>query len=164
MSRNSNLHENRPHLPKKVAEALSPELAALHRRWVNVLAAIDAEDENFDRATSKKGKGRADRASQVAAIRARQNLLWRRKRDIIHGVVSLRSRSFAELAIKMRLWRSESAHWTNGVFDDLDGPCAFSAYRDLLRLTGIKSLNEKLDQRSLRRIRDGRFLAGDQRG
>lgn len=148
------------HIPKDIAAAVNPELLALHRRWVNVLAAIDAEDEKFDQATSK-GKGSSKGASTVAAIRARQDLLWRRKREIIHKIVSVRSRSLAELAIKMRLWRSESSHWTNGVFDDLDGPCAFSVYRDLLRLTGVRSIDEKRDQRSLRRIRSGRFLAGD---
>lgn len=152
MARNRSTRGERLHLPEDVAEALSSEFAALHRRWIDVVAAIDAEDEKFDRAAD---------VSKLAVIRARQNLLWRRKRKIIQSMASFRSRSVAELAIKMRLWRSESSHWTNGVFDELDGPCAFSVYRDLLRLTGIKSLDEKQDQRSLRLLRSGRFLAGD---
>lgn len=152
MAKNKNTRRQSLHLPKDVAEALRPEFAALHRRWIEVVAAINAEDGKFDRTGDP---------SKLAAIRARQNLLWRRKRKIIQGIASFPSRSVAELAIKMRLWRSESSHWTSGVFDDLDGPCAFSVYWDLLRLSGIKSLDEKHDQRSLRRLRSGRFLAGD---
>ncbi|HVZ99659.1 MAG TPA: hypothetical protein VG841_05040 [Caulobacterales bacterium] len=140
-----------------------PELAGLHSTWAAVARGIDEENRAYDaaeEAADRRGLDAED-CPQVAAIKARYDALWVRKRRIARAVALTPARSVAGMALKMMLWRCESMTLTSGMFEDIDGPYAFSTYRDLLRLSNLESCTEALDQKALRLLRCGHFLSGE---
>jgi hypothetical protein len=129
------------------------------------LARLIAEHSRFDEAILAAGheadvlliadhhSGRGQTAAAAAAC-ARAEALHMGQGRVANAIVNLPAESFAGVAYKLVLWRKEAALVFPNDFDAAYESFTFSAYRDLLRLTGLDALAHAQDQATLVRMRD----------
>jgi hypothetical protein len=147
------------------ALSVEPGLAALHKEWLLLQQAMKEASGALSRAeASANAQGASwDECPAVQSALRTQHALDGKKRRIARKTALTPASSLLGLALKMSIWRSESAVWANGAFENLDEVYAFSVYRDLFRVTGLVGRSEALDQKSLNLLRCGRFLSGERK-
>ena len=137
-------------LPEKHALAPDRALASLvaeHAHFEGeILAAEDAAD------AFRHSAGACALAREAACARA--EALHMAQGRVANAIINLPAASFAGVAYKLILWRREAAISFPDDFDAAHESFTFSAYRDLLRLTGLEALAHVHDQATLARMRN----------
>lgn len=141
-------------LPKSRAAGPDQTLAALiaeHGRFDREI--LVAEDE----ADALRGADRRAQHTQAVATEAayaRAEALHVAQGRVANAIINLPAASFVGVAYKLILWRREAAVSFPDDFDAAHESFTFSAYRDLLRLTGLEGLAHVHDPATLARMRD----------
>lgn len=136
------------------------KLVALHAAWREREAALGAADDALAKAEADARKAGADADAFPALIAARraQDRLDEERVRIAQAIALTPAQGQAGLALKMALWRAESASDVTGALDQIEDAYAFSVYRDLLRLSGLSALGHAHDGDTLAFLRNG-FLS-----
>lgn len=128
------------------------------------LAALVAEHHRFDTQIEIQQdlcdeRSKADRSAglvesaQFLAMSDRLEALHRDQGRLAHAIINQPASSFLGLAYKLTIWRREAAIARAYDFDAAHESFTFSAYQDVLRLTGLMSLAHKNDPRTALRMR-----------
>jgi hypothetical protein len=136
-------------LPSNVDEDLV-RLVAEHDRFERAIQAAEEEADATFLADRRSGRGRTD-ASEAACARA--EVLHMAQGRVANAIINLPAASFAGVAYKLILWRREAAISFPDDFDAAHESFTFSAYRDLLRLTGLEAFSHCHDRATLARMR-----------
>jgi hypothetical protein len=131
-------------------ERLSELIAEHHRFDELVEAAQDAADEAHSAERTVAGK----ESLRVTALYHRVEALHRAQGRVANTIVNLPAASFVGVAYKLMLWRREAALRFPDDFYDAHESFTFSAYHDVLRLTGLTGLAYEHDPETVERMRD----------
>lgn len=127
------------------------------------LVRLVAEHDRFDRAIQAAEEeadaallaGRTSKRREVLeGACARAEALHVAQGRVANAIINLPAASFAGVAYKLVLWRREAAISFPDDFDAAHESFTFSAYHDLLRLTGLEALAHVHDQATLARMRN----------
>lgn len=140
-------------LPGSLSGGADARLAALvdeHRRFDEAIQA--AEDEVDALLIAGRRSGRRRSAALEAAC-ARAEALHEAQGRVANAIINTPAATVIGAAYKLIVWRSEAAISFPDDFDGAHESFTFSAYRDLLRLTGLDALAHRYDQATLARMR-----------
>jgi hypothetical protein len=125
-------------------------LVAEHHRFDEEILAADDQADDLRSAERRAGRGRS---AIVEADCARLEGLHARQGGVAHAIVTLPSASFVGVAHKLMLWRREAAIRSPDDFFDAHESFTFSAYEDVLRLTGLQRCAHACDPATRRRMK-----------
>jgi hypothetical protein len=131
-------------------ERLKMLIAEHHRFDELVEAAQDAADDANAAERSANGK----ESPRVAALYHRVEALHRAQGRVANTIVNLPAASLVGVAYKLMLWRREAAIRFPDDFYDAHESFTFSAYHDVLRLTGLRAHAYEHDPETVERMRD----------
>lgn len=134
--------------PKKPDDDLA-RLVAEHRRFDEEILAAHEHADELRFSERRAGRGRSD---AVEAAYAQAEALHARQGRIANAIINSPSASFVGVAHKLMLWRREAAVRFSDDFFDSHETFTFSAYDDVLRLTGLQSSALACDPATRRRM------------
>lgn len=142
-------------LPAEVfAGGADERLAALiaeHRRFDDIIDAVHAA---ADKASVAERTGHGGASASVTALYRHAEALHREQGRLANAILNLPAASFVGVAHKLMLWRREAAiHFPND-FYEAHGSFVFSAYQDVLKLTGLIAFAHEHDAEAAERMRD----------
>lgn len=120
-----------------------------HRFDEAILAAEDEADALLIAGRRPGGKRSAD----AEAACARAEALHEAQGRVANEIINMPSASVLGAAYKLIVWRKEAAISFPDDFDGAHESFTFSAYRDILRLTGLNALEHPHDRATLARMR-----------
>jgi hypothetical protein len=127
------------------------------------LARLIAEHHRFDEAICRAedeadaliaGRRSAGRRSAAEAACARAEALHEAQGRVANAIINMPAATFLGAAYKLVVWRKEPAISFPDDFDGAHESFTFSAYRDLLRLTGLNAREHPYDRATLARMRN----------
>jgi len=126
-------------------------LIAEHRRFDEAI--LRAEDE-ADALLIAGHRSDGKRSAAAEAACARAEALHEAQGRVANAIINTPAVTVLGAAYKLIVWRKEAAISFPDDFDGAHESFTFSAYRDLLRLTGLRSLEHRHDQATLARMRN----------
>lgn len=126
-------------------------LTAEHHRCEEAI--LLAEDEVDALLIAGRRSGRRRSAAAEAAC-ARAEALHEAQGRVANIIINTPAMTVLGAAYKLIVWRREAAVSFPDDFDGAHESFTFSAYRDLLRLTGLRCLEHRHDQATLARMRN----------
>ena len=120
-----------------------------HRFDKAILLAEDAADILLS-ASRRSGRGRSA-AAEAACARA--EALHEAQGRVANAIINTPASTLVGAAYKLVVWRREAAISHPDDFDGAHESFTFSAYRDLLRLSGLGALEHPHDRATLARMR-----------
>lgn len=141
-------------LPSSLSEVADRRLVALvdeHHRFEEAI--LRAEDEADALLIAGRRSGRRRSAAAEASC-ARAEALHEAQGRVANIIINTPAKTVLGAAYKLIVWRREAAVSLPDDFDGAHESFTFSAYRDLLRLTGLRRLEHRHDQATLARMRN----------
>lgn len=129
--------------------ALARLIAEHHRFDEAILAAEDEADALL--IAGRRSGGRRSAATEAACARA--EALHEAQGRVANEIINMPAATVLGAAYKLIVWRKEAAISFPDDFDGAHESFTFSAYRDLLRLTGLNALEHPHDRATLARMR-----------
>lgn len=126
-------------------------LAAEYNRFDREIGALEvAADKRWevDRKLSR------DESPAYLAMREELEALYKDKARIANAIINQPAESWLGVSQKLILWRREAAIVHRYEFDSPHETFTFSAYCDVLRLTGLQSFAHRYDATTARNMRD----------
>lgn len=140
-------------LPGSLSEAADRRLVMLvdehHRFDEAILAAEDEADALL--IAGRRSRGKRSAAAEAACARA--EALHEGQGRVANAIINMPAATVLGAAYKLVVWRKEAAIAFPDDFDGAHESFTFSAYRDLLRLTGLTALEHPHDRATLARMR-----------
>jgi hypothetical protein len=125
-------------------------LTAEHCRFDKKVAAAQNEADVLN--SAERCAGHVE-SSRLRAIYGRVEALHAAQAKVANAIINLPAASFAGVALKLVLWRKEAAMRFAYDFDSAHETFVFSAYQDMLRLTGLTSRVHEYDRETAARMR-----------
>lgn len=125
------------------------ELVAEHHRFDEEILAAEDQVDDLRSAERRAGRGRS---AVVEAACARIEAMHARQGEVANAIITLPAASFVGVAHKFMLWRREAAIRDADDFFDAHESFTFSAYEDVLRLTGLQRCAHACDPATRRRM------------
>ena len=132
------------------SDARLARLIAEHRHLDVAITSV--EDEIDALRTADRRFGLRSIAAEDACVRA--EALHVAQGKVANAIINTPAATLVGAAYKLIVWRREAAISFPDDFDGAHESFTFSAYRDLLRLTGLRSLEHRHDQATLARMRN----------
>jgi hypothetical protein len=120
-----------------------------HRFDEAILAAEDEADALLIAGRQSGGK----RSAAAEAACARAEALHEAQGRVANAIINMPAATLLGVAYKLIVWRKEAAISFPDDFDGAHESFTFSAYRDLLRLTGLSALEHPCDRATLARMK-----------
>lgn len=140
-------------LPASSSEVADRRLVALvndHHRFDEAILAAEDEADALLIAGRRSG-GKRSAAAEAACACA--EALHEAQGRVANAIINMPAATIMGAAYKLIIWRKEAAISFPDDFDGAHESFTFSAYRDLLRLTGLNALEHPQDRATLARMR-----------
>jgi hypothetical protein len=131
------------------ADAHLAALIAEHHRFND---AIEMAQDAADEANAAERRVGGAESSRVAALYRRVETLHHEQGGVANTILTRPAASFVGVAAKLMLWRHEAALCFEDDFDNAHESFVFSAYQDVLRLTGLQYRAHPKDRATRRRM------------
>jgi hypothetical protein len=115
--------------------------------------AIEVAEDQADALIIADRRARRTRGAAAEAACARAEALHEAQGRVANAIINTPAATLVGAAYKLIVWRREAAIAFPDDFDGAHESFTFSAYRDLLRLAGLSSLEHPHDQATLARMR-----------
>jgi hypothetical protein len=121
-----------------------------HRRFDE---AIQVAEDQADALIIADRRARRTRSAATEAACGRAEALHEAQGGVANAIINTPASTLVGAAYKLIVWRREAAISFPDDFDGAHESFTFSAYRDLLRLTGLEALAHPNDPATLARMR-----------
>lgn len=121
-----------------------------HHRFDEAILLAEDEADVLLSASRRSGRGRSA-AAEAACARAEE--LHEAQGRVANAIINTPASTLVGAAYKLVVWRREAAVSYPDDFDGAHESFTFSAYRDLLRLSGLSALEHPHDRATLARMR-----------
>ena len=129
-------------------------LAALAAEYRRFDEEINALEQAADELWLAEANANRDHSPCYLAMREEVDALCGAKGRVANAIIGRPAIDWAGVARKLALWRREAATVHAYDFDSAHETFTFSAYQDVLRLSGLTSLAHPNDAKMARRMRD----------